>query len=123
MIGATLCTSANSEACRFPFGSGMLYPIQIQGLGASTDYRFGIDVTGIDQNVCIQINNLVGVTNPGNSPPVYGTDITAVPHTLNSSSGFELTHFANAYQVSGTLISGKRDFCFFNGGGGIPLYP
>ena len=108
--GAALCL-ASTERCRYAYLQAQ--PMHIDGLGSSADYRFGVDVEGIDQNVCMQINNLTGVSNPDNVPPAGPDIITSIPHV--QGLGFDSRFGSHPLRFSGALISGKTGFCYYDG--------
>ncbi len=87
------------------WGHGTIYAARIEGVGTAGREEIYLQVPPIKKEVCVAINDLMGVNNPGGSPP---------------SGTSAITHYDGAFEETTVLDSpddsfaGKTGFCYFS---------
>ena len=91
-------------------GQGNFRSNYIEGIGSSEpDLNF--EVTYVNRKVCIKINEILGVDNPSNTPPVDSYSQQNYSGTLTS---FPLPSGTDSIGDSITNLAGKTAFCLTN---------
>lgn len=101
--GAVVSNSGFSAAY-FRTESMVVMPERISGIGLDTQADLVLILGKLKKSVCMKINDLLGVTNPGGKPPqvIYGNWCDSIfIGTYPSNCSYTLTN-----------VTGKQAFCF-----------
>lgn len=98
--GSVQNTESPGQATAMQEGAWQVYEGNVDGVGTSASDVI-IMSAYIKKDVCIQINNLLGVNNPSGNPPVITTSVL----TYNGS-------FSATGTVSGGVVTGASSYCY-----------
>jgi hypothetical protein len=115
------CAATNNEACRYPLLANIgLSPLAVAGINLnrgspdSSAFALGLYFISIDKDVCVQINNIVGVKNPGGLPPTTSNIFFNFGNT--DTTIWDGGNYPQYYTFSGVYITGKKNFCYLDSG-------
>jgi len=84
-------------------GHGKIYRVAVPGVGSS-EQDVVYCLARLSTDVCLKINDALGVTNPGGSPP-------QISHTATNYDGTFTGTGKTIIDLSGGYITGKTAFC------------
>lgn len=85
--------------------------------GNSTCTDLALWVTGLSVDACVQINQMLNVTNPSNAPPADSDNLVDTTTKFTGSYGF-----VRAVADAGSVISGKDAACIQTSAGNYAFY-
>lgn len=94
-------------------GHGRILRATFPGVGENANQELALVIARLNVNVCLKINDILGITNPGGNPPSYTH--TATDYTGSFAGNPALT------DTSGGIITGKTSFCGMDTGV-TPMY-
>jgi hypothetical protein len=89
--------------------------MSISGIGNAALNELIMFASNIDQQVCIEINRMLGITNPSDYPPRDATSTLAGTHFgLSASDLFGNATAGSTVETSGDELTGRSAGCYVN---------